>query len=309
MAQNINLVNVAVNEIGNKATKYRTWYYGNTGTGIAWCAVFVSWCANQAGLLNKNLIVKTDGAGCFAREGVAKGWGKWYEGGTTPQPGDIITFCWNGLGRYPGQDAYFSDHVGIVEKVENGYVYTIEGNTGGTNDTSAVARKYYAIKNVYINGYYRPNWTDVTATTASTTVSTTVSTAKAGTTAIKSVQQWLNANYGTTCTVDGVYGPQTKSAIVGALQCYLNSTYKAGLRVDGVMGSATKAAIRNIKQGAKNTYVYLLQAALICHGYDTGGFDGEFGAKTLAAVKDWQSKNGLTVDGIAGAETFYSLLK
>lgn len=307
MAQNTDLVNIAVKQIGNGATKYRTWYYGYAGSGIAWCAVFVSWCANQAGLLNKNLIPKSDGAGCFAREGVAKGWGKWYEGGTTPQPGDIISFCWNGQGRYPGQDKYFSDHVGIVEKVSGGYVYTIEGNTGGSNDTSTVKRKSYAIKNVYINGYYRPNWTSAANTTTSS--GTTTSSSSGGKDSIKAVQKWLNNTYGTVCTIDGIYGSQTKSAIVGSLQCYLNSTYKAGLRVDGVMGSATKAAIRIISKGATGDYVKLLQSALICHGYDTGGFDGEYGAKTYSAVLSWQTKKGLEKDGVAGKETFYSLLK
>lgn len=306
MAQNTDLVKTAVAEIGNGGNKYRKWYYGNNGCGIAWCAIFISWCAYMAGLLNKKLIVKTDGAGCFAREGVAKGWGKWYEGGITPQPGDIITFCWNGYGYYPGQDAYFSDHVGIVEKVSNGYVYTVEGNTGGSNDTSTVKRKSYAIKNIYINGYYRPNWTDAAKSSASTTKPILITT---GTAAIKNVQKWLNSTYGTHCTIDGIYGPQTKSAIVGALQCYLNKTYNAGLRVDGVMGIATKSAVRVLRKGASGRYVYILQTALICHGYDTGGFDGEFGSKTLAAVKDYQHKHNLTVDGEAGKNTLYALLK
>lgn len=309
MAQNTDLVNVAVKQIGNGPKTYRTWYYGYAGSGIAWCAVFVSWCANEANLLNKNLITKTDGAGCFAREGVAKGWGKWYEGGTTPQPGDIISFCWNGLGSYPGQDKYFSDHVGIVEKVSGGYVYTIEGNTGGSNDTSTVKRKSYAIKNVYINGYYRPNWTSASNTSSSSSSTSSTSSSNSSLDSIKTVQKWLNNTYGTTCTVDGEYGPQTQSAIVGSLQCYLNSTYKAGLRVDGVMGPATKSAIRIISKGAKGTYVKILQSALICRGYNTGGFDGEYGDRTYSAVLDFQTKKGLEKDGIAGPETFYSLLK
>lgn len=305
MAQNTDLVKIAQGEIGNGATKYRQWYYGYAGTGIAWCAVFVSWCAYKAGLLNKNLIPKTDGAGCFAREGVAKGWGKWYEGGTTPQPGDIITFCWNGYGYYPGQDRFFSDHVGVVEKVNGGYVYTIEGNAGGSNDTSSVKRKCYAIKNIYINGYYRPNWTSTDKVNI-TTPSTSDVTGKGS---IKAVQRWLNYTYGTKCTIDGIYGAQTKSAIVGALQCYLNQAHRAGLRVDGVMGPATKAAVPVISRDATGKPVYILQAVLICRNYDTGGFDGEFGEKTEAAVKSYQRSHKLEVDGQAGPETFYSLLK
>lgn len=307
MAQNTDFVKVASSEIGNGGNKYRRWYYGNNSYGIAWCAIFVSWCASKASLLNKKLIIKTDGAGCFAREGVAKNFGKWFEGGTTPQAGDIITFCWNGLGRYPAQDRYFSDHVGIVECVKDGYVYTIEGNAGDNNDTSVVKRKCYAIKNIYINGYYRPNWTDAAETTTPTSKPSTV--VKSGTAAIKAVQKWLNATYGTHCTIDGIYGAQTKSAIVGALQCYLNAAYNSRLRIDGVMGGATKSAVRILRNGNKGKYVYILQSALICHGYDTGGFDGDYGTKTEAAVKDWQCKNGIEIDGVAGSETFFSLLK
>ncbi len=307
MAQNRDFVKVAQEEVGNGGDKYRKWYYGYDGKGIAWCAVFVSWCANKAGLLNKDLIPKTDGAGCFAREGVVKGWGKWYEGGTTPQTGDIISFCWNGYGRYPGQDAYFSDHVGIVEEVEGDTVWTIEGNTGGGNDTSTVKRKCYAVKNVYINGYYRPNWQSASNITNSAEKPQNSSSAQANNN-IKAVQQWLNDNYGTHCTIDGIYGDQTKSAIVGSLQCYLNKTYNAGLRIDGVMGPLTKAAVRCISKSATGKYVYILQAALICHGYDTGGFDGDYGDKTFSAVTDWQTQHNLKVDGIAGSETFFSLL-
>ncbi len=306
MAQNTDLANIALKQVGSGPSKFRIWYYGYDAKGVAWCAVFTSWVAAQlSGVLNK-IIPKTDGAGCFAREGVAKGWGKWIEGGAVPQVGDIISFCWNGLGYYPGQDKYFSDHVGIVVKVEGGYVYTVEGNVGGTNDTSTVKQKRYAINNVCINGYFRPNWATVSKDGSN---GTKPSYSGTGTNAIKDVQRWLNSEYGTHCTIDGIFGTQTLSAIVGALQCYLNKTYRAGLSIDGIMGPATKAAVRVLRKGAKGTYVYILQCALICHGYDTGGFDGEFGDKTLAAVKDYQRKHGLEVDGEAGKETFYSLLK
>lgn len=307
MAQNTDFAKIALAQVGKGPATYRTWYYGYDAKGVAWCAVFVSWCAGQvSGLLNK-IIPKTDGAGCFAREGVAKKWGKWSEGGAVPQVGDIISFCWNGQGRYTGQDAYFSDHVGVVVEVKGNNVYVVEGNTGGTNDTSTVKKKSYAINNVYINGYYRPNWSSVSSTGSNGSKPTTTGTT--GTSAIKSVQRWLNSEYGTKCDIDGIYGSQTKSALVGSLQCYLNKKYGAKLVVDGIWGPATKSAIRVLRQGcAKSDYVYILQGALICHGYDTGGFDGEFGSKTLAAVKSFQKLKKLVVDGEAGKETFAKLL-
>ena len=306
MGQNTEFAKIASKEIGNRASKYRQWFYGYEGQGIPWCAVFVSWCAKEVGGVLNKIIEKTDGAGCFAREGIKDKDGKWYEGGTVPQVGDIVTFCWNGYGKYNGQDAYFSDHVGIVEKVSKGYIYTIEGNANGTNDTSTVTRKKYAIKNAFINGYYRPNWK---VEDKPKPIKKPKPTPQKGKDSIKEVQRWLNHEYGTHCTIDGIYGEQTKSAIVGALQCYLNVTYKAKLNVDGIFGTLTQSQIRDVKRGAKGFYVRILQCALICHNKDTGGFDGEYGAITEQSVKDFQAVNQIVVDGIAGKFTFNKLLK
>lgn len=83
--------------------------------------------------------------------------GNWYENGTKPKVGDIILFnptC-------PGPDKYYSSHVGIVYKVDSKNVYTVEGNTNGSNDNSIVTTQSYGISNKKINGYYRPNWSSV----------------------------------------------------------------------------------------------------------------------------------------------------
>ena len=108
--------------------------------------------------------VMTAGAGDHARLSVAKGYGVWYESeysdsSTVPRAGDIVVFTWNGIGHYPGQDAYYSDHVGYVYAVDDAFIYTIEGNTGSyDNDTSTVMLKKYDRKSGNINGYYRPNY-------------------------------------------------------------------------------------------------------------------------------------------------------
>ena len=88
-------------EVGNGGRKYRQWFYGSEQYGVAWCAVFVSWCLAQIGITD----IKTDGAGCFAREYQSRG--KWLESefsdsSTTPKAGDIVTFTWNYAGRYYG---------------------------------------------------------------------------------------------------------------------------------------------------------------------------------------------------------------
>lgn len=145
--------------IGQGPARFRKWFYGYDAKGIPWCAIFVSYVANETGVLNK-IVKKSAGAGDFPRLGVKANWGKWYEGhNTKPQVSDIILFTWNGKGYYPGHDKYFSDHVGIVTSVGSKYVYTVEGNTvRNDNDTSIVAAKKYTLYSGLINGYYRPNW-------------------------------------------------------------------------------------------------------------------------------------------------------
>ena len=91
------------------------------------------------------------------------------------------------------------------------------------------------------------------------------------------------------------------------MQVELNRWYDAGLEVDGIFGWRTKAAVRNLYKGETGGYPSILQAFLICHGYDTGGFDGIFGYQTEQAVKAFQQNSGLYVDGVAGKETFAKL--
>lgn len=148
------LIDGAKKEVGNSPSKYRTWFYGSDLKGVAWCAVWVSYIFNKVGVP----MFKSDGAGCFARNGQH---GKWYESeytdkSTTPMKGDIVSFVNNYNGRYDNQDRYYSDHVGIVCNVDNDYIYTIEGNVGATNDTSKVTARKHERKSGYINGYYRP---------------------------------------------------------------------------------------------------------------------------------------------------------
>ena len=68
-----------------------------------------------------------------------------------------------------------------------------------------------------------------------------------------------------------------------------------------VIGATADAAV--IKQGSSGETVRKIQTKLKNWGYYTGSVDGIFGSKTLAAVKYFQRKNGLTVDGIVGTKT------
>lgn len=128
-----------------------------------------------------------------------------------------------------------------------------------------------------------------------------------GSSDIEVVQDWLNDNYDTGLDIDGIYGSLTKSALVKALQTELNKQCGAGLDVDGIFGWRTRAAIVNLYSGVQGNLTKTLQGLLICNGYDTNGFDGIFGAGTAHAVQQYQSDQGLYVDGIAGKDTFERL--
>lgn len=99
--------------------KYNSWY--GVPANTYWCAVFVSWAGNQAGLIQDGKIPKF--ASC--RRGV-----QWFQDRNRfkgrnymPDPGDVIFFTWAGLG------SGVVDHVGIVVSADENYIYTMEGNT------------------------------------------------------------------------------------------------------------------------------------------------------------------------------------
>lgn len=73
-------------------------------------------------------------------------------------------------------------------------------------------------------------------------------------------------------------------------------------------GSKVTVTLNVLKNGSRGENVKALQLLLNGLGYACGTADGIFGAKTLSAVKQFQSKNSLTVDGIVGANTWKALL-
>ena len=132
------IVTVALSQVGNVGGEpYWSWY--GFDSRVEWCACFVSWCANECGYIEAGVIPKF--AAC-ASQGVP--WfqerGLWQDNSYEPRPGDIIFFDWDD----GGQDGS-SDHVGIVEKVENGRIYTIEGNSGDSCRQNSYPIGYYEI--------------------------------------------------------------------------------------------------------------------------------------------------------------------
>lgn len=136
---NGDLVAVAQSQVGNVGgAPYWSWY--GFSSRVEWCAIFVSWCADQCGLLDSGAIPRFSGVGTGVQWFQSRG--QWLPGSATPEPGMLIFFKWY------GSDSTIADHVGIVERVENGRIYTIEGNS---NDM--VRRNSYPVGYGEIKGY------------------------------------------------------------------------------------------------------------------------------------------------------------
>lgn len=115
------------------------WRWYGFESRVEWCAIFVSWCADQSGLLSAGILPRFS----VCDEGVRwfQARNRWKDNSYTPSPGDIIFFDW----AFNGLDGN-TDHVGIVERVENDRVYTIEGNSGDTCRECSYPLGYYEIQ-------------------------------------------------------------------------------------------------------------------------------------------------------------------
>ncbi len=124
---------IGYRETGNNQTKYGAWFGTN---GAAWCHMFVSWCADQAGAAGSvpKTASTTTGMNWFIQKGQFQ-----YKGSYTPKRGDLIYFK---TGR---------SHVGLVERCSGGTVYTIEGNS-----SDQVKRRSYPLSEGTITGYGVP---------------------------------------------------------------------------------------------------------------------------------------------------------
>lgn len=141
------IIDVALGEVGyaeqgNNRTKYGAWYGMN---GAAWCHMFVSWCANQAGV-KTSIVPKTasvsTGMGWFKKKGLFK-----YKGSYTPKRGDLVYFCTN------------RSHVGLVVKVSGNTLHTVEGNS-----SNKVCTRTYSLSNATITGYGVPKYESLNKT-------------------------------------------------------------------------------------------------------------------------------------------------
>ena len=144
------IISVAKSQLGQKGGQpYWSWYGFNDR--VAWCACFVSWCANQCGLIENGQIPRYS----VCDNGIAyfKEKNRWQdrETGYLPVQGDIIFFNW--LEKDENGNLYQdekSDHTGIIEYYDSSTnkVYTIEGNSG-----DECKERSYNADDIQIMGY------------------------------------------------------------------------------------------------------------------------------------------------------------
>lgn len=159
---NANLDSMTANAGDENYTKYardlaEINFYNGRKQGVAWCDVFVDWCFVQAYGKAAALVLTCQptkaknnaGAGCKWSRKYYQDKGRLFN---NPQPGDQIFFG----------NASSVSHTGLVYRVANSKVYTIEGNTSGASGVVAngggVYKKSYSLTHGRIYGYGRPDY-------------------------------------------------------------------------------------------------------------------------------------------------------
>lgn len=160
--QRTDIVNIAASQVGYQEgnstnqlggeilgstnfTEYGSWY----GAQDMWCAMFVSWCANLAGVSQSVIPTHAftpNGLQHFRQRNQDHSPEEIQNGDYTPRAGDLIYFK-------NGRNANRTNHVGLVTDYRNGRIFTIEGNVGSVSSTTndgMVARKSYPITNEFI---------------------------------------------------------------------------------------------------------------------------------------------------------------
>ena len=136
---------MALSQLGNVGGRpYWSWY--GFESRVDWCACFCFLVRQRVRLSGHRRHPKV--RKLLHRPPVVPGRGLWRDHSYEPRPGDLIFFDWDDEDE--GQDGA-ADHVGIVEKVDGGIVYTVEGNSG-----NVCRERQYAIGHYEIYGYGTP---------------------------------------------------------------------------------------------------------------------------------------------------------
>lgn len=286
------LISIAAGQIGGyfpKESPYGIWYAEKVNNPIyrngQYCAMFLSWCADKAGLLGDVIPLHAytpSGANWFRSKG------RFTKGVEGIRRGDIWYSSCAGLGRI--------SHVGIVERVySDGSFDTIEGNTsvtsaGSQNNGRRVARKRRNTA-CSLGGYGRPAYPDSPAPAPQPEPAPSQNATDYN----RSVQSLLKAMGFYKGAIDGVDGPMQKEA-VRYFQDLVNKYGNANLVPDGYWGPKTDAFYHWTAKAQKalNNYKGVQGQVAI---------DGVYGPVFNSQVKIVQKRNRLYPDGFIEQKT------
>lgn len=327
------LYNIAKKHIGQGGSKARA--YCNM-TGGAWCNAYVCYVANEGGV--KSLFF--DGA----KETYCPHSIKWCQSHLAQiplylaMPMDIIYFDWN-ANRVP-------DHIGFVRnRIDTSVIYTHEGNTSGgiVDEKKRKVGYVLGVFRPHFKGSYdisKPLTVDGAFDYSSIAMLQKALGIKVDGILGKDTVKALQKKAGV--TPDGAWGKNTSKAVqkmvgttadgqfginsVKALQKWINKQVQ--FKTDGTKTETVKKTTETVKKvettttkytgiipmgtlkkGSRGTDVKYLQNFLNAFGCNCGTADGDFGDKTFGAVKSFQYKNGLTSDGIWGANSYSKACK
>jgi peptidoglycan hydrolase-like protein with peptidoglycan-binding domain len=304
------LLKIAAGELGTKESpadsnvcKYSRWY-PMVGP---WCAMYVSWVLDKAGIDGYKHAYTPAGAELFRSQS------RWTE---KPRPGDIAYFDFpDSLPRI--------QHVGFVERVNGDVITTIEGNTSagtsGSQDNGGGVFRRERTRSLIV-GFGRPPYSkggDVEDAQSELSKRNWFSLDDKG----ADVRQWqrqLNAVMEADIDVSGTFDK-------GTLEITKVFQKANGINSDGRVGPKTikrmEAAYWGIKAGKegkpptlelwdKGEWVKRAQERLIEHGFklDPDGADGEFGPVTAEAVVDLTKRNSLPPRPVIGPRVWKALL-
>lgn len=279
MSSALDVLNAARGEIGfvegpNNDSKYGKWYGLNHNP---YCAMFVSWCFNEAGM--SSLVAASSKKG-FASCSSGLAWfqkNKQIVNKYAGQPGDIVFFSFEGNGT--------ADHVGIIEGASKEGITTIEANTspdhfnGSQRNGGGVYRRHRPYLNVM--AIVRPKYLVATKPASSLGQNKKLASGVAGATALG-----------------------------GGGAAMLNDNSKSTTTTGTTISAPAFPGTNSFKIGAKNKAVFVIESGLVKLKLLTLA-DSTFNAATKSAVLKYQKTNPALgkPDGIVGPKTYAALVK
>lgn len=304
-------------------------FYNETVSGKDGCSATVDWLfLHLFGKENAQKMLyypeKSGGADCKECADYFRARGKFF---TVPLKGDKVFF-----GDYGAEG-----HTGIVVKVENNMIYTVEGNVSVNGGPEGVWMKQYDLTETYIPGYGRPNYAVAIAKGSTPEIPGTEpeQPVTGDITEGASVKIKPGATY-----YNGGKVPDWILPIEWVVKSLAGSRAVLGASADGAYainspidvkylslvsesGSSTEpepeapevsaddctVKLSVLRSGSQGPQVWAVQQLLAGKGYAPGVIDSIYGPATTAAVKVFQAARGLAADGEVGGDTWTRLIK